>query len=113
MVHSDSRRGRHVIGRKQLAASEVEPRDTMTTAESLSELALNQENLRGLTAILEYVARGLNAAGCILWEAAPGSQPGIDPPQGELFVRADWFRDGARCRTHNLALGRSATGVAI
>jgi GAF domain-containing protein len=74
--------------------------------------ALRQERLSGLSEMLGVVARSAGAHACILWRLAPGSDLETDPPEGRLFVLAQWMADPTPWATHNLGL-KSATGHAI
>lgn len=80
---------------------------------SLVQTALAQDNLSGLSAVLKNFAQSLDAHGCILWQAEVGSGLESNPPNGFLFVLAQWFEDGLGSTMHNMPVRSSATGAAV
>ena len=61
--------------------------------------------------MVRVVAESIDGDACIVWRLTPGSDLESDPPQGQLFVLAQWFRDTS-WTTHNLPL-HHATGRAV
>jgi transcriptional regulator with GAF, ATPase, and Fis domain len=75
--------------------------------------ALNQSELIGLAGMLRVIAEAVDAYGCILWEVAPDVDWDEGPPQGRLFVVAEWFEGGKNFIRGELPLHSSANGKAI
>lgn len=75
-------------------------------------LALAQNSRSGLSEILKYIARAVDAYGCVLWEVAPGSDFGAVPPLGHLFVLDQWLQDG-RIYAFDDLTAQSAAGYSI
>jgi len=88
------------------------PEKSAAVLADLVSLALKQTGRSALSTILRQVAQSVNAYGCVLWEAAPGSNFDADPPQGRLFVLDQWLEDGRVYAFHDLPL-HSAVGSAI
>jgi hypothetical protein len=81
-------------------------------AARLTKVALQQTRLSGFSEMLRVVCDLTNADGCLLWQEVPGSDLAATPPKGELYILADWFRDGTHWSERNLSLD-SLTGEAI
>jgi GAF domain-containing protein len=62
--------------------------------------------------MLHSIARSCQADACLLWRLAPGSDLNATPPDGRLFVLAQWLKDDKMWASHNLGLS-SVTGRAI
>lgn len=73
--------------------------------------AVGQTRISGLMGVLEEIARATDSFGCILWQVAKPYT--LDPPEGHLFVLADWFPENLYCANHELSLGESKTGLGI
>jgi len=85
------------------------------TADKVRELvmtALGQTKLAGMSSVLQFIAESFDADGCILWEETPGSRLKADPPVGEFFAVAQWFRRMPFWTTYKLDLG-CVTGQAV
>ncbi len=80
---------------------------------TLVSTALRQKELAGLSEMLMCIAKAVNAYGCILWEVAPLCNLDTDPPEGRLFVLAEWFDDKSVFATHNMSLTESVNGSVI
>ena len=74
--------------------------------------ALQQHKLSGLAEMLRFIAETFDAYACILWRLAPGGNPDADPPEGRLFVLAQWLQDQRFWSKRILSLD-SNTGDAI
>jgi signal transduction histidine kinase len=81
-------------------------------AARLTKVALEQTALSGFSEMLRVVGDLTNADCCLLWQEVPGSDLTASPPRGELYILADWFRDGSSWSERNLSLD-SVTGKAI
>jgi signal transduction histidine kinase len=79
---------------------------------ALVSAALKQDTLSGMSEMLRCIAESVNAAGCLLWELAPGSGLETDPPTGHFFTLASWFRDRWNLALHNLPVN-SVVGRAV
>jgi signal transduction histidine kinase len=88
----------------------TQPKDHLMT---LVSTALRQGELSGLSEMLKCIAEAVRAYGCILWEVAPGANLESEPPEGRLFVLAEWFKDKRVFATHNMPLTESANGAVI
>lgn len=88
-----------------------EPTSKSHVAE-LVTMALNQDSLSGLSEMLKTIALSVNADGCILWEARPGSDFNSSPPKGHFFILAGWFKDNWKLALEDLPLN-SAVGRAV
>lgn len=88
------------------------PRATADKVQELVEIALRQTQLAGLNTVLQFIAECFDADGCILWEQTPGSRLKADPPVGEFFAVAQWFRQMRFWTTYKLELG-CVTGQAV
>ncbi len=53
--------------------------------------ALEQEHLSGIVTILQQIAKSVDACGCVLWQADPWTELGLNPSEGHLFASASWF----------------------
>ncbi|POZ52848.1 sensor histidine kinase [Methylovulum psychrotolerans] len=76
--------------------------------ESLSDLvttALAQNELSGLSAIIEVIARSVNAPIAILWQVAPA------PIEDTLFIVAEWFEKRQKVPTHFHTLHRQSATI--
>src|SRR5947207_15248016 len=101
------RRNNHTVA--QMVSNEVLSGDDVV---ALVSTALAQTNRSGLREVLRVVAQTLGAHGCLLWQLAPGAKLDSDPPEGRLFVLADWLSDNTVYASHDLRLN-SVTGEAI
>lgn len=80
---------------------------------TLVSTALEQKELAGLSAMLRHISEAVHAYGCILWEVAPGTDLQSTPPQGRLYVLAEWFRDGHVFAKHDMPITESVNGAVI
>src|SRR3989440_6911470 len=62
--------------------------------------------------MLRAIAEAVDAYGCVLWQVTPASKLDADPPQGTLFVLAQWVRDNRYVALYNLPL-KSISGHAV
>ena len=62
--------------------------------------------------MLQVVAESVRCDACIVWRLVPGSDFDADPPQGQLFALAQWFRESEFWTAHDLS-PLCATGQAI
>ena len=63
--------------------------------------------------MLKCISEAVQAYGCILWEVTPGANLKSSPPEGRLFVLAEWFQDGSVITTHDLPLTGSVNGAVV
>jgi signal transduction histidine kinase len=75
--------------------------------------ALQQNKLSGLSEMLRAIAEAVDAYACVLWQVAPNAKLDADPPQGTLFVLAQWVRDNRYVALYNLPLQPSVSGHAV
>ncbi|HEV7892636.1 MAG TPA: GAF domain-containing protein [Pyrinomonadaceae bacterium] len=79
----------------------------------VTSTALSQGELSGLSEMLKRIAEAVQAYGCILWEVAPGTKLESDPPEGHLYVLAEWFQDGSVFAKHDMPLTESVNGAVV
>lgn len=94
----------------EVLEEQTQPKDHLM---ALVSTALGQEELSGLSRMLKCIAKAVGAYGCILWELAPGANLESDPPEGRLFVLAEWFEDDRVFAIHNMPLTESVNGAVI
>jgi signal transduction histidine kinase len=102
--------GRSIIGiMHQGRATEASSSAHVT---ELVSTALRQEKLAGICEMLRSIAQSCDADTCLLWRLAPGSDLKAQPPEGRLFVLAQWLKGDKLWASHNLSLN-SVTGRGI
>jgi signal transduction histidine kinase len=74
--------------------------------------ALRENKLSGLSKMLEAIAEAVDAYGCVLWQVTPNSNLKTTPPQGTLFVLAEWLKENRPVALYNLPL-KSVSGHAV
>jgi len=87
--------------------------DPLALSNSLERVViagLRARELAGIKAILGEVSKEINAFGAVLWEAS--NDFNYEERIGTFFALAQWFRNNAVWREHDVA-ARSATGYAL
>jgi signal transduction histidine kinase len=73
--------------------------------------AVGQTRISGLMNVLREISCDTDSFGCILWQIAKPFR--LEPPEGHLFVLADWFPDDRFCANHDLSIAKSKSGLGI
>jgi hypothetical protein len=90
--------------------SECTERAVTTSARRIAgvvDIGLQQASLRGYSEVLRYIGNTVGATACVVWQLSPGANLQSTPPEGRLFVQAQWLDRDPQWSMYDLALSTS------